>query len=167
VGVDLGRCPRPKEHARPNNTFGLSDHVQVGRAATHPSDRLVVHGGALGSDVKKHRAHFALGLGLSLVIAACDQPSSSAPGSSTKATHLTGSIDETLDAPPYTYLRLKTEQGVVWAAVPVVKIDKDKRVTVLNAVTLRNVDAPAIGRRFEVVYFGTLGAEGAGAAGGN
>jgi len=98
----------------------------------------------------------ALALGLSPVLLACAPSPEPAPRPATNTTRLTGTLLEKLDGPPYSYLRLKTETGEVWAAVPVTAVDEKKPVTVLNGVALKNYAASQLGRRFDVVYFGTL-----------
>ncbi|HEX9244049.1 MAG TPA: nucleotide-binding protein [Anaeromyxobacter sp.] len=75
-----------------------------------------------------------------------------------------GKIVERLDAEPYSYLRLKTDQGETWAAVP--KTDKaaGDEVVVANAMPMPDFESKTLKRKFEIVYFGTLaGQEAAGA----
>lgn len=94
---------------------------------------------------------------MSSFLAACSEAAT--PGPATIADRnntITGTLLEKLDRPPYSYLRLRTETGEIWAAVPVAFVAKDKPVTVLNGVALKNYSAGPLGRRFDVVYFGTL-----------
>jgi hypothetical protein len=91
-----------------------------------------------------------------LALTACAPSSESGPREAASSTRLSGTLLEKLDAPPYSYLRLKTKTGEIWAAVPVTFVDKDRPITVLNGAALKNYSAGPIGRRFEVVYFGTL-----------
>jgi hypothetical protein len=67
-----------------------------------------------------------------------------------------GRVLEELEASPYTYLRLSSDQGEFWAAVPLAHVTKDRRVSIVNGVQVRNYTAPRIGRHFDLVMFGTL-----------
>lgn len=70
---------------------------------------------------------------------------------------LTGPVLEQLDAPPYTYLRLKTATGEVWAAVPITgAVDRERPVTILSSGAFKNFYASPAARRFEVLHVGTL-----------
>jgi hypothetical protein len=82
---------------------------------------------------------------------------------------LTGKVLERLDAPPYSYLRLETAKGEVWAAVPEAKTEKGTTVTVFNAMMMANFESKTLKRTFPAIYFGTLTPTGAdaGAVGGN
>jgi hypothetical protein len=73
---------------------------------------------------------------------------------------LKGKVLERLDAPPYSYLRLKTGQGETWAAVPKTDIAKDSDVTVSGAIPMNGFESKTLKRKFDVVYFGTIGAPG-------
>jgi hypothetical protein len=67
-----------------------------------------------------------------------------------------GKIVERLDADPYSYLKLSTEKGEVWAAVP--KTDKGvgAEVAVGGAMPMNDFESKTLKRKFELVYFGTL-----------
>ena len=103
---------------------------------------------------------------LSATLSACDQriPESgniplgarSAAGDSA----LTGTVIEMLPAPPYLYLRLKTGNGEVWAAVDGGTVRKGSTVTVANAMLMQNFESASLKRTFPKVYFGSLAAEG-------
>ena len=101
-------------------------------------------------------AGFALTLGVSLALLACSPSPQPAPRAAPGTTRITGALLEKFDGPPYSYLRLKTEAGELWAAVPVAFVDGEKPVTVLNAVALKNYSVGSTGRRFDVIYFGVL-----------
>jgi hypothetical protein len=72
------------------------------------------------------------------------------------AASIKGKITERLDAEPYSYLKLKTEQGEVWAAVP--KSDKKvgDEVVIGGAMPMNDFESKTLKRKFELVYFGTL-----------
>jgi hypothetical protein len=107
------------------------------------------------SPIPRSAAILALVLGFSLAILACTDAPRPASTTATGA-RLTGTLLEKLDGPPYSYLRLRTATGEVWAAVPVTAVDPDRPVTVLNPVAIKNYTSPHLGRRLDVVYFGTL-----------
>ena len=77
---------------------------------------------------------------------------------------LAGEVLERLDAPPYTYLQVKTPQGDVWAAVPQTSIAKGANVRVYNPMLMTKFESKALKRTFDEVYFGTLTPDGADAA---
>ena len=70
---------------------------------------------------------------------------------------LQGKVVERLDAPPYSYLKLKTAQGEVWAAVPKTDVANGTDVTVAGAMAMQGFESKTLNRKFDVVYFGTLG----------
>jgi hypothetical protein len=72
------------------------------------------------------------------------------------STSIKGKIVERLDAEPYSYLKLKTDKGEVWAAVP--KADKavGADVEVAGAMPMNDFESKTLKRKFELVYFGTL-----------
>ena len=72
------------------------------------------------------------------------------------AASIKGKIVERLDAEPYSYLKLKTDAGEVWAAVP--KSDKGvgADVVVGGAMPMNDFESKTLKRKFDLVYFGTL-----------
>ncbi len=77
---------------------------------------------------------------------------------------LKGEVLEVLDVDAYTYLRLKTAKGEVWAAVnksPDVK--KGAEVTIENPALMQNFESKTLKRTFPAIVFGTLGVATAGA----
>ena len=88
---------------------------------------------------------------------ACSSPS--APSSTTLAgtnTTVTGTVVERLDGPPYSYLRLTTEKGEVWVAVPMDSVPRGREVTVTHGAALKHFQAPRLGRHFDLVVFGRV-----------
>ena len=69
---------------------------------------------------------------------------------------LKGTVLEILPASPYTYLRLKAEQGEVWAAVPAADLKVGASATVQVQLRMANFQSEALHRTFDVVYLGTL-----------
>jgi hypothetical protein len=77
---------------------------------------------------------------------------------------LAGPVLQKLDAPPYTYLLVKTTQGETWAAVPQAAVAVGANVRVYNPMLMTKFESKALKRTFDEVYFGTLTPDGADAA---
>ncbi len=73
---------------------------------------------------------------------------------------LSGPVLQKLDAPPYSYLQVKTSQGDVWAAVPQTKVAKGENVRVYNPMLMTKFESKTLKRTFDEIYFGTLTADG-------
>ena len=107
---------------------------------------------------------------LAIAITGCDQriPKSGNVPLSEKARisedGLTGIVLEQIAAPPYLYLRLKTERGETWAAVDGGSVTKGSQVTVSGAMLMKNFESTSLKRTFPEVYFGTLGSSGSAAS---
>jgi hypothetical protein len=69
---------------------------------------------------------------------------------------LEGTVQERLEAPPYSYLRLQTAAGEAWVAVPATAVAPGTRVRVLNPMEQANWQSPQLQRTFARVYLGTL-----------
>ena len=72
------------------------------------------------------------------------------------ATALKGEVLETRHVEGYTYLRLKTASGEMWAAVPSAQVAKGAMVTVDRPMMMQNFESKALGRRFDRIAFGEL-----------
>ena len=93
---------------------------------------------------------------LACFLAACSPsppPPSSVPD---RIEHLEGRVVEQLDAPPYSFLRVKTADQEVWTAVPVGSYGTGSTVALKNCVAVRNHLIRSQDRRLDVVYFGSL-----------
>lgn len=73
---------------------------------------------------------------------------------------LTGPVLEQLAVPPYVYLRIKTAQGEIWAAVPETTIETGTVVTLANSMLMNDFESKSLNRTFDRIYFGTLGPAG-------
>jgi hypothetical protein len=78
---------------------------------------------------------------------------------------LTGTVVEALPAPPYLYLRLKTANGEVWAAVDGGAVTKGSEIAVASPMLMKGFKSTALNRTFPEVYFGSLAPTGAAASG--
>ncbi len=68
-------------------------------------------------------------------------------------TSATGTIAETMDAGGYTYIRLDTGTGEIWAATNQVDVKVGQQVTVPLDMPMRNFHSAKLGRDFPLVYF--------------
>jgi hypothetical protein len=71
-------------------------------------------------------------------------------------TRVTGKLVEKIEAPPYTYLKIKAASGEVWAAVPKADVAVGAEVTVVDAMPMEKFESKTLKRTFDVVYFGNL-----------
>ena len=79
-----------------------------------------------------------------------------AEATATKDNTLTGAVLERIDAPAFSYLRLQTSAGEVWAGVPLATVEKGTQVTVYDATPMKDFESKGIKRKFALVYLGTL-----------
>lgn len=79
-----------------------------------------------------------------------------AGGAQAGAAAIAGSITETMDAGAYTYLKLATSKGEVWAAVRKTKVSVGQQATVTQAMLMSDFESPTLKRKFERIYFGAL-----------
>jgi len=100
-----------------------------------------------------------------VALTACDQrvpvptpaPSrSSAPAPSAAAAGVQGAILETMDSGGYTYMRLKTADGELWAAVPQTTVKVGDNVALANAVPMKAFQSKTLNRTFDEILFATL-----------
>jgi hypothetical protein len=61
-----------------------------------------------------------------------------------------------VDGAPYSFLRLETETGQMWVAVPMAEVPRKAKVIVKNGAALKNFESKQAGRRFEAVVFGVM-----------
>lgn len=91
---------------------------------------------------------------LAVVLFACTSPTAPLP-TGPNAT-VTGTVVERVDGAPYSFLRLATDSGQLWVAVPIADVPRRSRVTVKNGATVKDFDSRQAGRKFEAVVFGVL-----------
>jgi len=104
------------------------------------------------------------------VAPASDKPAARPPADVTAApapgSGVTGVVVETMDSGGYTYLRLDTAAGDVWAAVKQTTVAKGQTVSVVNAMVMDGFESRTLKRTFDHILFGELsGAAGSVAAG--
>jgi len=100
-------------------------------AAGLPSD--AVHGGAAAAMPPGHGAQGPAGGGLS------------------------GKVLERMNAATYTYLKLSTSSGEIWAAVPETTTAVGAQVTINDPMPMEGFESKTLGRKFDRIVFGTLG----------
>jgi hypothetical protein len=76
---------------------------------------------------------------------------------------VTGTVVETMDSGGYTYLKLKTASGEVWAAVNKADLKKGSTATIVSPMLMENFESKTLNRKFDKIYFGSLGNAGGGA----
>jgi hypothetical protein len=88
---------------------------------------------------------------------AAGAPAPGAAAPSAGLTEVKGKVVERLDAPPYSYLRVATAQGETWTAVPKTDVAVGTEVTVAGAIPMKDFESKTLNRKFDLVYFGSLG----------
>jgi hypothetical protein len=86
------------------------------------------------------------------------------PGPESTGT-IAGKVLEAKDVDSYTYLRLQTVNGEVWAAVAKVPVKLGDAVTIQDAALMQDFTSKAMGRTFDQIYFGIVGEKATEAAG--
>ncbi len=94
----------------------------------------------------------------STVVWAVETPGAAAATAATAAPDVAvkGVVLEVKNVESYTYLRLKTQNGELWAAVITAKVKKGATVTIENGVVMNNFQSKSLKRTFPVIVFGTL-----------
>ena len=86
-------------------------------------------------------------------------------GATAGATTLSGAVVETMSSGGYTYVKLKTPRGEVWAAIRQTPVKVGESVTVGGPMMMKNFKSKTLNRTFAEIYFGNrVGAPAAGAA---
>jgi hypothetical protein len=71
-----------------------------------------------------------------------------------------GTVLESMDAGAYTYLKLKTEGGEVWAAVARTSVKAGTDVTIVGISRMDGFESKTLGRTFDRIWFGALAGDG-------
>jgi len=105
----------------------------------------------------------ALVVSLALALTACKKSEpptmaaqAPAPGAAPAAGGVKGKVVERIDAAPYSYLRLSTAQGEVWAAVPQTTVANGAEVTLENPMAMDGFESKTLNRKFDKILFATL-----------
>lgn len=81
-----------------------------------------------------------------------DQPVAAPPDSAP----VKGKVLEVKQVNNYTYLRLKTQNGDVWTAVPTAQVKKGATVTIENVSVITDFESRTLNQKFPTIMFGTL-----------
>ena len=87
-----------------------------------------------------------------------------APPAPSAPSALKGEVMEVKDVDAYTYLRLKTGSGEVWAAVTKAPVRKGAEVSIENPMVMQNFTSKTLNRTFDRIVFGNLAGAGTAAA---
>lgn len=91
-----------------------------------------------------------------------DKPATNPPGVGV----VQGEVLEVQNAANFTYLRLKTQDGEIWAAVINTPIKQGAKVTIENAIVMKNFESKTLKKTFPMIVFGSLGGAAGSAASG-
>jgi hypothetical protein len=69
---------------------------------------------------------------------------------------LKGEVLEVQSVEAYTYLRLKTQEGEIWSAVPKATVVKGQQVELVDATVMENFESKTLKRTFNRIYFAQL-----------
>lgn len=70
---------------------------------------------------------------------------------------VTGKVLEVKEVESYTYLRLKTKDDEIWAAVLKAPVKNGDEVTIENVMVMNNFESKSLKKTFKTILFGTLG----------
>jgi hypothetical protein len=76
-----------------------------------------------------------------------------APAGQPGAETVAGTVRETMDAASYTYVRVGTDKGDVWAAAPQFAVKVGERVVVPLQMPMQNFHSQSLNRDFPLIYF--------------
>jgi hypothetical protein len=80
-------------------------------------------------------------------------PGGAAPAPQAGGETVTGTVRETMDAASYTYVRVGTDKGDVWAAAPQFTVKVGERVVVPLQMPMQNFHSQSLNRDFPLIYF--------------
>jgi len=99
------------------------------------------------------KALLAIGMIVAAAFAgAAEKPAAAPP----ESLIVKGEVLEVVDAASFTYLRLKTRDGEVWASVPKAPVKKGAQATIENAMAMKDFKSKSLNRTFPVIYLGNL-----------
>jgi hypothetical protein len=87
-------------------------------------------------------------------------PANWAAGNTAAAAVITGDVLEVMDVESYTYLRLKTKDGELWAAMGKAPVKVGATVTIEDVNIMNNFESKTLHRTFKSIAFGNLAGAG-------
>ncbi len=85
-------------------------------------------------------------------------PMGNAPQGEGSATPVSGKIQEIIQVPNFTYLRLDTGHGDEWAAIPTnEKLANGQQVSIAHPLKMSGFTSKTLNRTFDSIWFGELG----------
>lgn len=112
-----------------------SDHSNAAQAAPAPAPQAQPAEGAM------------------MPAAAHGSAASQAPQAGQSAQTVSGTVAETMNAANYTYVRVKTDSGEIWAATTEFPVAVGDRVTVPLESPMQNFHSQSLNRDFPLIYF--------------
>jgi hypothetical protein len=109
---------------------------------------------------------FCFGINAGIAAAAdTSAPAKPAPAASASAApaSIKGKVLEVKDVETYTYLRLNTGNGEIWAAVGKAPVKVGSEVTIENVSMMVNFESKTLKKKFDRIAFGSLAGSGAAA----
>lgn len=82
-----------------------------------------------------------------------DMPGMGAAPAPAPTASATGTVEETMNASTYTYVRVKTPQGDIWAAAGQFKVAVGDKVVVPLNMPMSNFESRTLHRTFPLIYF--------------
>jgi hypothetical protein len=95
-------------------------------------------------------------LAICMLVAATFVSAAETPAPPASPAPVKGVVLEVTDVENYTYLRLKTQNGDVWAAVVKAPVKKGAEVTIENVMVMNNFESKSLKKTFPTIFFGTL-----------
>lgn len=84
-------------------------------------------------------------------------PPTGAPAGDAGVETISGKVAETMSGGGYTYMRIASESGETWVAVPLTEVETGQEMTIAVQMTMTDFTSTALDRTFESLVFGTVG----------
>ncbi len=91
-----------------------------------------------------------------VLAAACLTAAQAAPQTGGAPAAVQGKVLEARNVEGYTYLKLQTAAGEVWAAVPTSSVKPGAQVVIGNSMVMKNFESRTLKRKFDSILFGQI-----------
>jgi hypothetical protein len=105
---------------------------------------------------KKFASARSAGLIALISAAACLTAAQAAPQMGGGTSAVQGKVLEARNVEGYTYLKLQTAAGEVWAAVPTSSVKPGAQVVIGNSMVMQNFESRTLNRKFDKILFGQI-----------